>query len=257
MKLDTCLDFHQIHDGDGKKFIEQLLEISKHTVSGDAAAEWANNLRFIAVPGELSLGSSNERKSAEILVKKEDEKDPSHTIDKGGVGLNCVCDKWPKFPLQELPYLTLTDNGAVKNCNHHVAVSYCWSRGAKGRESSQSVRPLEVTVKRPLKKQRLDQTPLGNIEKAPYDIMTSNGMRKGRVPRDIMDRALRYAANKGLSFIWIDQECIEQDNPVEKELAIQSMHLVYRRSEYPLGLLTARLLHQQHIEALKFAVRYS
>lgn len=249
MRLDTYLDFHQIHDGDGEKFIEQLLEISKHTISGDAAAEWANNLRFIAVPEELSLGSANERKPAEILIEKEDEKGPSHTT---GVGLNCVCDKWPKFPLQELPYLTLTDNGAVKNCNHHVAVSYCWSRGAKGRESSQSVRLL-----RPLKKQRLDQTPLGNVEKAPYDIMTSNGMRKGRVPRDVMDRALRYAANKGLSFIWIDQECIEQDNPVEKELAIQSMHLVYRRSEYPLGLLTARLLHQQHIEALKFAVRYS
>ena len=259
MKLDTHLDFHQIHDGNGEKFIEQLLEISKHTVSGDAAAEWANNLRFIAVPKELSLGSANERKTAEILVKKEDEKGPSHSTI--GVGLNCVCDKWPKFPLQELPYLTLTDTGAVKNCNHHVAVSYCWSHGAKGRGSSQSVQPLEVRVKehqlRPLKRQRLDQTPLGNIEKAPYDVMTSNGMRKGRVPRDVMDRALRYAANKGLSFIWIDQECIEQDNPVEKELAIQSMHLVYRRSEYPLGLLTARLLHQQHIEALKFAVRYS
>jgi hypothetical protein len=262
MKLDTYLDFHQIHNGDGKKFTEQLLEISKHTVSGDAAAEWANNLRFITVPGELYLGSANERKPTEILVKKEDEKGTSHAIladDKGGVGLNCVCDKWPKFPLQELSYLTLTDNGAVKNCNHHVAVSYCWSRGAKGRrETSQSARPLEKGRQlRPLKKQRLDQTPLGNIEKAPYDIMTSNGMRKGRVPRDVMDRALRYAANKGLSFIWIDQECIEQDDPVEKELAIQSMHLVYRRSEYPLGLLTARLLHQQHIDALKFAIRYS
>jgi hypothetical protein len=272
MKLDTCLDFHQIHDGDGKKFIEQLLEISKHTVSRDATAEWANNLRFITVPEELSLGSTNERnlnlEPAEILVKKEDEKGPSHISlagDKSSVGLNCVCDKWPKFPRQELPYLALTDNGAVKNCNHHVAVSYCWSRGAKGRESSssQSIRPLEVTVKghqlRPLKRQRLDQISLDNVqvEKAPYDIMTSNGMRKGRVPRDIMDRALRYAANKGLSFIWIDQECIEQDDPVEKELAIQSMHLVYRRSEYPLGLLTARLLHQEHIEALKFAVRYS
>lgn len=262
MKLDTNLDFHQIHNGDGKKFSEQLLEISKHTVSGDAAAEWANNLRFIAVPRELCIGSADERKHAEILVKKEDEKDSSYTIladDKGGVGLNCVCDKWPKFPRQELPYLALTDNGAVKNCSHHVAVSYCWSRGAKGRdESSQSTRPLEKGRQlRPLKRQRLDQTPLGDAEKAPYDIMTSNGMRKGRVSRDVMDRALRYAANKGLSFIWIDQECIEQDNPVEKELAIQSMHLVYRRSDYPLGLLTARLLHQQHIDALKFAIRYS
>ena len=262
MKLDTNLDFHQIHNGDGKKFSEQLLEISKHTVSGDAAAEWANNLRFIAVPRELCIGSADERKHAEILVKKEDEKDSSYTIladDKGGVGLNCVCDEWPKFSLQELPYLALTDNGAVKNCSHHVAVSYCWSRGAKGRdESSQSTRPLEKGRQlRPLKRQRLDQTPLGDAEKAPYDIMTSNGMRKGRVPRDVMDRTLRYAANKGLSFIWIDQECIEQDNPVEKELAIQSMHLVYRRSDYPLGLLTARLLHQQHIDALKFAIRYS
>jgi hypothetical protein len=262
MKLDTYLDFHQIHNGDGQNFSEQLLEISKHIVSGDAAAKWANSLRFIAVPGGPGLGSVNEQKPAEILVKEEDEKGSSHTIsadDKGGFGLNCVCDKWPKFPLQELPYLALTDNGAVKNCNHHVAVSYCWSSGIKGqRESSQSARPsTKGRQLRPLKRQRLDQTPLENVEKAPYDIMTSNGMRKGRVPRDVMDRALRYAANKGLSFIWIDQECIEQDDPVEKELAIQSMHLVYRRSEYPLGLLTARLQHQQHIDALQFAIRYS
>src|SRR3954452_7872397 len=103
MKLDTYLGFHQIHNGDGKNFSEQLLEISKHTVSGDAAAEWANNLRFIAVPRELCLGPANERKHEEILVKKEDEKVSSHTNladDKGSIGLNCVCDKWPKFPLQ-------------------------------------------------------------------------------------------------------------------------------------------------------------
>jgi hypothetical protein len=37
---------------------------------------------------------------------------------------------------------------------------------------------------------------------------------------------------------WIDNECINQDDPEEKEVAMQSMDLVYSMSKHPLGLLT-------------------
>ena len=265
MKLDTHQRFYQIHDGDGDKFGEQLLEISKHTVSQDEAAEWAKNLHFLAVPRELASKPTNDKKSKVNAIKKEEDVglgDSPSTDDKSNTHLNCACDQWPNFPDKELPYLALTDIGQVQQCNHHVAVSYCWSQGGK-RQHKASPMPnvqganLRDQQLRSSKRQRLSPHQKGNSIKPPYDIMTGAGMRRGRVRRDIMDRALRYAASKGLSFIWIDQECIEQDDPVEKELAIQSMHLVYRCSEYPLGLLTAKLVRQDHIDALNFAIRYS
>jgi hypothetical protein len=261
MKLDTRQTFHQIHHGNGKKFTEALLEISEHTVSADEAAVWAQNLRFIAVPKEFNFRAASQ-KTAVTVTKKEEETDSLHTASANDIYHGCVCDPWPKFPPQELPYLALTHIGEVQNCNHHVAVSYCWSRVNSGSHESSTKATLAVSnldgrELRPSKRQRLSPRPVSSSIKGPYDIMTGRGMRKGRVPRDVMDRALRYAANKGLSFIWIDQECIEQDDPVEKELAIQSMHLVYRRSEFPLGLLTTELVRQQHIDALNFAIRYS
>jgi hypothetical protein len=265
MKLDTHHTFHQIHNGDGKKFTEQLLEISKHTVSKNEAAVWAKNLRFIAVPKELGFRPANHNTGATTVIKNEEEKSLGHAIAadvKTNIHLNCVCDQWAKFPPQELPYLILTDIGDVRNCTHHVAVSYCWSRTASEQHEyslTATVPVVNLTERqlRPSKRQRLTSRLADSSTKVPYDVMTTKGMRKGRVRRDIMDRALRYAANKGLSFIWIDQECIEQDNAVEKELAIQSMHLVYRCSDFPLGLLTVKLVQQQHIDALNFAIRYS
>ena len=264
MKLDTHQTFYQIHNGDGKKFTDQLLEISKHTVSQAEAAMWAENLRFVAVPKELGFRIAGQKEPTVSLIKKEEEPGLGSSLsgdDKSNVWPNCACDQWPKFPNQELPYLALTNIGEVQNCNHHVAVSYCWSSGARApRESSAPTLPggnSKGRQLRPSKRQRLIPRVSGSSAKEPYDIMTDRGMRRGRVSREVMDRALRYAAGKELSFIWIDQECIEQDDPVEKELAIQSMHLVYRLSERPLGLLTARIFQQQHVDALNFAIRYS
>ena len=265
MKLDTRQTFHQIYSGDGNQFTEDLLEISKHTVSQDEAAVWAKNLRFIAVPRELGFRLADDRRAKVTAIKKEEKTGLGDTVsaeDESNIQSNCVCNLWPKFPDQELPYLALTHIGDVQNCNHHVAVSYCWRRGGRRRHESTPM-PTEQGVNltapqlRPLKRRRSSPPRDYRSTKPPYDIMTGRGLRRGRVPRDIMDRALRYAAKKGLSFIWIDQECIEQDDPVEKELAIQSMHLVYRRSEFPLGLLTAKLARQDHVDALNFAIRYS
>lgn len=88
----------------------------------------------------------------------------------------------------------------------------------------------------------------------PYPILTSKGIRRGRAPKDIVDRAIRFAAHKGLSFIWIDQECIEQDDRTDKELGIQSMDLVYSRSDFPVGLLNTQLGIQQEVDALDQAI---
>lgn len=46
-----------------------------------------------------------------------------------------------------------------------------------------------------------------------------------------------------------DQECIQQDNPRDKEIAIQSMDLVYLKARSSIGLLQTRL-QQKHLEYL-------
>ncbi|KAJ8129786.1 hypothetical protein O1611_g3844 [Lasiodiplodia mahajangana] len=69
--------------------------------------------------------------------------------------------------------------------------------------------------------------------------------RKTREPaqpsnvRDVVwERVLHYAEHVKCETIWIDRECVDQDNAKEKEAAIQNMHLVYSLSRKPIGLLT-------------------
>ncbi|KAI1112492.1 heterokaryon incompatibility protein-domain-containing protein [Nemania sp. NC0429] len=57
--------------------------------------------------------------------------------------------------------------------------------------------------------------------------------------RDVVwERVLRYAEHVNCDTIWIDRECVDQDNTKEKEAAIQNMHLVYSLSRRPVALLT-------------------
>ncbi|KAJ3579721.1 hypothetical protein NPX13_g844 [Xylaria arbuscula] len=57
--------------------------------------------------------------------------------------------------------------------------------------------------------------------------------------RDVVwERVLRYAGHVKCDTIWIDRECVDQDDSREKETAIQNMHLVYSLSRRPIALLT-------------------
>ncbi|KAI1202204.1 heterokaryon incompatibility protein-domain-containing protein [Nemania serpens] len=57
--------------------------------------------------------------------------------------------------------------------------------------------------------------------------------------RDVVwERVLCYAEHVKCDTIWIDRECVDQDNAKEKETAIQNMHLVYSLSRQPVALLT-------------------
>ncbi|KAI1433632.1 hypothetical protein GGR50DRAFT_667380 [Xylaria sp. CBS 124048] len=70
--------------------------------------------------------------------------------------------------------------------------------------------------------------------------------------RDVVwDRALQYAEHVMCETIWIDRECVDQDNPREKEAAIQNMHMVYNLSRNPIALLTYTI---QTVETLDLLV---
>ena len=58
-----------------------------------------------------------------------------------------------------------------------------------------------------------------------------------KVRNAVLDRVTRYAKYRNCTLFWIDQECVEQQHPRKKELAIQSMDLVYSLSNHPVALL--------------------
>ena len=100
---------------------------------------------------------------------------------------------------------------------NYLAVSYCW-------ESSRS-----------LEDNKLPQQ---------FLMVTTEETRKPRCPRSVLFRAVRYAQSKRIPYIWIDQECIEQDDPADKEYYIRCMHEIFSQSRHTIGLLTTLFTSQ-------------
>lgn len=144
-----------------------------------------------------------------------------HTCDE--------CQHIPLFPNQEqvtkfrIRRLLPIGSDKLPECCHFVSVSYCWT--SQGDSSSHQ-------------------------DEEPYLVREEDGtVRPMRAQRATIDRVVSFARENGFRMIWIDQECIEQDNPSEKELAIQAMDCVYLRAQTSIGLFHAEL-QQRHLDCL-------
>ncbi|EXJ73940.1 uncharacterized protein A1O5_02234 [Cladophialophora psammophila CBS 110553] len=95
---------------------------------------------------------------------------------------------------------------------------------------------------------------------SPYESDTAGGYRimpehSGRPKisevRDvILDRVIRYTVSGNIPAFWIDQECINQKDEKAKIAAMQSMDMIYRRSQYPVGVLSTPVRYQREINCL-------
>jgi Heterokaryon incompatibility protein (HET) len=112
----------------------------------------------------------------------------------------------------------------------YLAVSYCW----------------------PSKEYQED---LGE-DQTEFKIETSNGLRPSRASAQTLRRAISFAKSQRLSYIWIDQECIEQDNPEDKQIGIQAMDFVYRRCAAAVGLISLRINSQELIDDLHHVLEH-
>jgi hypothetical protein len=74
---------------------------------------------------------------------------------------------------------------------------------------------------------------------------------RNKVRDEILARTINYACHKGVQHFWIDGECVPQWPCPEKDIAINSMDLVYSRSKYPLGLLAVILENQEEVDTLQ------
>jgi hypothetical protein len=75
--------------------------------------------------------------------------------------------------------------------------------------------------------------------------------KPNKTRRLVIQRALRYAKHVESPSIWVDQDCVDQENPIKKRDAMDSMDLVYSRSEFPVGLMATVLNTEDEISALQ------
>lgn len=118
----------------------------------------------------------------------------------------------------------LTEKGDHPGEKRYIAVSYCWESfnspdNVDGRSSL-----LSPTI---LVEQR------GKPPRAP------------RCPAKVLTRAIAFAVSKGVSLIWIDQECVNQKDPADVESHLQYNHIIFNQAEFTIGLLSFQLSESQ------------
>lgn len=64
---------------------------------------------------------------------------------------------------------------------------------------------------------------------------------------NVLDRVIAYATLRGLKAIWIDQECIEQDDPKDKGFHIQGTDAIYSGARHVVAVLNSLVVEQPHL----------
>lgn len=121
-----------------------------------------------------------------------------------------------------LPGLKLKNRKSLADSSSYVAVSYCWNR--------------EQVEWFP------DQGPLFISEE-------NHSLRRTKSPNDVLERAFAYAAHENINSVWIDQECINQNDPLDKERGIQVMDIVYQEASHPIAILETYFDTQAEVDS--------
>ncbi|KAH8163686.1 hypothetical protein CIB48_g4550 [Xylaria polymorpha] len=158
------------------------------------------------------------------------------------IGLCATCDETPAFTSQETR-LQLTEPGSAGNCHHYVAVSYCWQH----EPSTSQVCDGASSCRGP----RL-------CDKHQFEVEVRGETRKNKAPAEVIRRAICCAIDfqPHPSRIWIDQECIDQDDRMDKEFGIQSMDQVYHNANWTLGLLNTTIETQAEMDILECLIEH-
>lgn len=144
------------------------------------------------------------------------------TEHEGSEDEYCICAAYPSVTLsQDEKQLMVTDSSDLADCSHYLAVSYCCSSSAKAEYHGR-----------------------------PYSIRRKGIVGSPACPSDMLERVIRFAKYCGLDYLWIDQECIEQDDPNDKDIGIQAMDMVYQMADQAVAVLEVKIKEQRHLDAL-------
>ncbi|MCJ1329287.1 hypothetical protein MMC10_005966 [Thelotrema lepadinum] len=119
--------------------------------------------------------------------------------------------------------LVLRDKADVTS-HSYVAVSYCWDRSGAAWFSEQTPSKLSI-------------------------FESSSSLREVS-GSDVLCRAVKFAHHHGCENIWMDQYCIDQNDPVDKQDGIQAMDIVYQASQHPVAILESYVDTQEKVDAL-------
>jgi len=108
----------------------------------------------------------------------------------------------------------LTDNGLHQNSPAYVAVSYCWDS--------------------------FNQTNLGDriSPTLTVSINEKGHVRPPKCSHEVLLRAISFALVRKISLIWIDQECINQEDPIDVQRHLRCMHTIFNQATSVIGLLS-------------------
>jgi Heterokaryon incompatibility protein (HET) len=123
----------------------------------------------------------------------------------------------------------LTERGAHPGELNYVAVSYCWGSferpGSDANDNSS--RPLPTVL-----------------------VEQQGEAREPRCPAKILIRAIMFAISSNVSLIWIDQECIDQEDETDVRNHLECNHVIFDQAKFKVGLLTFELMNELQLSCL-------
>jgi len=123
----------------------------------------------------------------------------------------------------------LAKRGEHPKESKYVAVSYCWD-SFKEPESDTNNRSFRSS---PTVKVEENGTP-----------------RDPKCPADVLIRAISFAIVHDVSLIWIDQECVDQTDPIDVENHMQCNHVIFYQAKFKIGLLSFKITDQKQVGGL-------
>ncbi|KAH7191777.1 uncharacterized protein B0J16DRAFT_393790 [Fusarium flagelliforme] len=206
---------------DEESMLQYALELSRQTDDTDSVQPAVGHGK----EPEHEPGSTNESaESSPQPLPRIIYQDKGFWDPKSDENVSChICSFLPELPQNPKPrklrlfspkdMIPLERFMKLDSCRHYVSVSYCWPSRAKDENGN----PIAV--------------------KGTYQIREPDGtVRASRASDDVIDRAIDFAQSCGLRLIWIDQECLPQEDNEEREISLQAMDIVYSRSIITAGL---------------------
>jgi hypothetical protein len=235
MKCDTHKTLLEIC-GSAERVRSQLLQAAACVSDRNATKKWADSLRFLTPRREYDATGgiiSHHSDDGGVIpghgivpdINLDGYDDPyskAHTneiverMDRRG----CQCQRLTTrpFDFSDAVGKIKFDLVTVPRCTHYTAISYNWRKVAIGLDGEQA----ESCIR-----------------------LEDGSTRPARTPADTLRRAIYHAATMADHLIWIDQDCIDQEDESDKELGIQAMDVVYQRAENVVALLN-HTIHDDH-----------
>ena len=222
MKFDTGQPFESVVHSDDA-FRTCLEKLIKSPQSREASRGWARNLRLLYPLNDQTRDNTD--------IQVQDVSKGLKSMNPFRSNKNARPPPQPPNKNSQVTNLALAASKSFPVPPHYVAISYCWNRKGSNNYTKEE---LEGTV---------------------YVHSRGKETKKAKAPAVVLQRGINFALAHNMKCIWIDQECINQnegeDSRKDKELGIQAMDLVYEKSMRPVALLTSIIQTQGQINALE------